>query len=504
MSPASQQSITSEERTYLRSRVILCVLLLAIFPVYPSVSGEFNALPLYAFLLLVLAFGTGYGYYASRRGLRSVVEAMTWMLVPDLSVVAGFTFLFHNVEDVFYPVAIFLTIAYALVARRRDMWLVGAAVTSAYVGGHLLAHEAGILGYVLFAFKAAAIPVLGVMVSGSMSRQRRRQEEAVKAVANEANEKEQLESRLAELQAVVRITERVHSSLDLEKVGPEVLEVLGGVLGMKTCSLFVIDKVSSETVFSASRGDVSNHPKPSWGEHVVSAGHFACKSVCERGNVMVLFCADQGDMDRLSPADGLVLTAIANQLVVAVENSHLYGLTKVLAITDELTGLFNYRELQNRLTQEIDRAARYGGPLSILMIDADGFKGYNDAYGHIAGDDALSELGGVLRLAVREVDFVSRYGGEEFTVILPETDAAGAFVVAEKIREAVADHAFLDAENRVSHSLTVSVGVATYPTHAEDKESLLREADDALYRAKREGKNRVRTPQAVRSDKTGD
>jgi diguanylate cyclase (GGDEF)-like protein len=213
-------------------------------------------------------------------------------------------------------------------------------------------------------------------------------------------------------------------------------------------------------------------------------------------------------MQRLSSADMLLLGAVSSQLVVAVENSHLFGLTRVLAITDELTGLYNYRELQARLTQELDRAVRYESPLSILMIDADGFKGYNDEHGHIAGDRALAALGEILRTSVREVDFVARYGGEEFTVILPETDAAGAFVVAEKIREAVDGHEFPDEHGRPCCGLTVSVGVASYPAHAVDKEALLREADSALYRAKAEGKDRVRTPQRPRgsseTDTTGD
>jgi diguanylate cyclase (GGDEF)-like protein len=325
-------------------------------------------------------------------------------------------------------------------------------------------------------------------------------------VADEVGAKEQLESRLAELQAVVRITETIHSSLDLDAVGIDVLEILGAVLGIDRCSLFVIDKKTTDMVFSASRGDVARSVETPLQQTSGSSEHFSCKAVCDRGDAIVLFCADQADMDQLSTADGLLLNAVASQLVVAVENSHLYGLTKVLSITDELTGLYNYRELQSRLNQEIERATRYESTLSLLMIDADDFKSYNDTYGHVAGDNALFELAGVMRAAVREVDFVARYGGEEFTVILPETDSAGAFVVAEKIREAVADHDFAEGEAAVEARgpLTVSVGIATFPTYADDTESLLRQADNALYRAKREGRNRVRTPQLVVHNDTHD
>ncbi len=161
---------------------------------------------------------------------------------------------------------------------------------------------------------------------------------------------------------------------------------------------------------------------------------------------MVLFCSTAEDMEGLTDEDRIVIYALASELVVAVENSRLYKLTRRLAVTDELTGMSNYRYLQQRLDEEVTRAKRYGKHLSLLMMDADDFKGFNDRYGHIAGDMALAEFGGVLASIVREVDVVARYGGEEFAIVLPETDAAGAYVVAEKIREAIASHLFPDAD----------------------------------------------------------
>ncbi len=491
---AAQQVVTGEERAYLRFRVAACVGLVILIPFTPALRAQNSLVYLYLLLLLLLAGATAYGYLSGRQGAHSVARAMKWMLLPDLVVVAGFTFLFHDVEDAFYPVAIFLAIAYALVARRYHTWLVGAAVAMAYLVGHVLVGHDAVGLWAFIGFKALGIPLIGAIVAASVSRQREREEDAVRAVADEVDAKEQLESRLAELQAVARITETVHSSLDLDRIGPQVLEVLARVMGIETCSLLVIDTTDSETVFSASIGGAAGGG-PGTRAGAEGPEHLSCRTVCERGTALVLFCADDADMQRLRIADELVLSAVANQLVVAVENSHLFGLTKTLAITDELTGLYNYRELQSRLTQEVDRATRYESTLSLLMIDADDFKSYNDANGHIAGDRALAALGAVMRSAVREVDMVARYGGEEFAVILPETDAAGAFVVAEKIREAIADHVFAEAAGESCCALTVSVGIATFPAHAVDKESLLREADDALYRAKNEGKNRVRTPQ---------
>jgi diguanylate cyclase (GGDEF)-like protein len=146
--------------------------------------------------------------------------------------------------------------------------------------------------------------------------------------------------------------------------------------------------------------------------------------------------------------------------------------------------------LQQRLEEEFVRAKRYNHQLTLLMIDVDDFKRFNDSYGHIAGDHALAEIGRVLTEHVRDVDLISRYGGEEFAIVLPETDAAGAFIAAEKVREAVATHVFAiqGGETR----LTISIGLANSPVHALDRESLLRAADGALYEAKHTGRNRVR------------
>jgi diguanylate cyclase (GGDEF)-like protein len=485
--------VTREERIFLRARVVLCVILAAGIALNIPLPKHPNVVMLYLSLLTLLLAGTIVAYLAARSGPRAVSRAMTWLLLPDLIVIVGFTYLFHDAEDAFYPVAILLAVSYALVSKRKDLWVVAALISGAYMAGHLAEHPLDWSSYAVLVFKTLAIPAIGAIVVRSLVYQRERQQDAMKTAADEKSAKVLLQSRLRELQAVARITDTVHSSLDLDEVGPQLLEILGDVLGIETCSLMVIDKSNSQTVFSASRGPES--PSTSKAGASGDQDHLACRSVCDHGGAMVLFCAEQAEMDGLSAADELVLSAIANQLVVAVENARLYELTRLLAITDELTGLYNYRELQSRLDQEIDRAVRYGSVLSLLMIDADDFKLFNDVNGHIAGDVALSEIGTAMLSVVREVDLVARYGGEEFAVMLPETDAAGAFVVAEKIRDAISRHRFRDELGEECAPLTVSVGVASFPAYAADKAELLREADRALYDAKRRGKNRVCTPQ---------
>lgn len=169
----------------------------------------------------------------------------------------------------------------------------------------------------------------------------------------------------------------------------------------------------------------------------------------------------------------------------------LFQQTKALAITDPLTKLYNRRHLQERLDQEVARALRYSHPLSVLLIDIDNFKLYNDLNGHLQGDAALRELAALLRRHTRQADLVARFGGEEFVVILPEIDAASARAVAEKLRQTVEQTHFKGEEVLPGGNLTISVGLATLPSDARESVELLDLADRGLYLAKRWGRNRV-------------
>ncbi len=161
-----------------------------------------------------------------------------------------------------------------------------------------------------------------------------------------------------------------------------------------------------------------------------------------------------------------------------------------LAVTDGLTGLYNHRHFHERLTLEVERSQRSGLPLSLLMLDVDHFKQFNDTYGHPAGDEVLRQLARVLGDARRANDVVARYGGEEFAVILVDTGKFTAAKVAERVRERVVANDFSDAAPRAGR-LSVSIGVATCPDDGTDAEALVRAADTALYTAKRAGRNRV-------------
>lgn len=189
------------------------------------------------------------------------------------------------------------------------------------------------------------------------------------------------------------------------------------------------------------------------------------------------------------------LTQVFNDMV-----GHLSQKTRELqelSITDGLTGLYNRKHLMEALTNEINRAKRFKHPFSILMIDIDHFKQYNDTYGHLAGDRLLGQVGALFRSTIRNIDFAARYGGEEFLLMLPEVGLEGGAKLAEVIRSSVASEMFQVDGQRTP--ITVSIGVAVFPEHGKTPEVLVETADLALYQAKRLGRNQVvLASQAVR------
>lgn len=168
-----------------------------------------------------------------------------------------------------------------------------------------------------------------------------------------------------------------------------------------------------------------------------------------------------------------------------------------LAITDGLTKLCNSRHFYKQLRIETERSSRYGHPLAILMLDIDYFKNYNDTYGHLEGDKVLSAMGRVIKGCLRATDSAYRYGGEEFIVILPETDSLEAEIVADRIRRNIEEEIFEPRENTTA-GITVSIGITEYKTK-EELPTLIKRADTALYESKQKGRNRITTLNAEKN-----
>ena len=201
--------------------------------------------------------------------------------------------------------------------------------------------------------------------------------------------------------------------------------------------------------------------------------------------------ADKEDGGPFSEEDLDLLQTMGSFITMAMDRSELHERAeelKEISITDPLTGLLNRRYFQERLLEEIERCKRHGLPVCLIMVDIDDFKQVNDRYGHLKGDEAIKSLATTLRKTIRSIDVASRYGGEEFTVILPQTDKEDAHRIAKRLCESFAIEGAAQLE---IPSLTISVGLSSFPEDAETINGLIESADRALYQAKHSGKNRV-------------
>jgi diguanylate cyclase (GGDEF)-like protein len=244
-------------------------------------------------------------------------------------------------------------------------------------------------------------------------------------------------------------------------------------------------------------GDACSHRRPN------SLGQTLCVPLASHSEVLGLLTLDgavavppHDGAPRGDPGGSLfsayerLALAVRDQLGLTLTNLELRTELRTQAIRDALTGLYNRRHLDEALTRELHRSQRVNLPVSVLMIDIDHFKAFNDTYGHTVGDAVLADVAGILRDRIRVEDIACRYGGEEFAIIMAGLDLAEAADRAEEIRRRVAQHDFIWRDLLLGH-LTVSIGIATHPRHGDGPDRLLRSADAALYRAKEGGRNRV-------------
>ncbi len=210
----------------------------------------------------------------------------------------------------------------------------------------------------------------------------------------------------------------------------------------------------------------------------------------DRNSFGVIFLGEKTDGAKYRQIDLDILTILVHMTVIAYKNIQHFKCIEELSYTDSITGLYNYRYFYKRLTEEVFRAKRFGRKLALVIFDIDDFKIYNDTYGHQAGDQLLKQLGELLSRTVRSIDVVSRYGGEEFCVIMPESDQEECLKFAERLRKNIMNFPFKDEYQKQEHNITVSLGGAIYPYDARSVDRLIYCADMALLKAKSTGKNR--------------
>lgn len=215
-----------------------------------------------------------------------------------------------------------------------------------------------------------------------------------------------------------------------------------------------------------------------------------CAPLISRGRTIGVVQVINREHGRFTRADLGILLTLVEPCAIAIENAILFQKTEQLTITDDLTRLFNSRYMNLYISREIKRCRRHGIPISVIFLDLDGFKNINDHYGHLAGSTTLTEVGQILTECVRESDILARYGGDEFVAVLPETPAAGALVIGERIRKAIEEHVFLSSQG-LQARISASIGISAYPDHALTPEGLIQKADQAMYRVKERKKNGI-------------
>ena len=311
--------------------------------------------------------------------------------------------------------------------------------------------------------------------------------------------------------AVNRLATAIRNTLELDSVLQTAANEVGRALNVHSCAVRVEgalvgeqmtkcylrrDTVSSDVESLISDVDsISNGliEKPEAyvvdgdGSQVPPVPADAVVPLIYQGNFIGLLLVRSDDVTRIwADNELLLLHTVADQLVVAVNQAHLFAQMQQQALTDGLTGCYNRRSFELQLERDLHLATRLRQPLSLIMLDFDNFKHINDQAGHEAGDLALCMLADNLRAELRAVDTAARYGGDEFVIILPQADAEGALVVAERLRARVQEMQ-VPGFGKVSSSF----GVATFPNHASSRDTLVVAADRALYSSKNAGRNRV-------------
>lgn len=329
----------------------------------------------------------------------------------------------------------------------------------------------------------------------------------------------ELEKSQFQLEMIYENSRILASILDTESVVGEVMKIMGEILGYESFAIVFKDRTGKPYLRARSaKGETSLHPRPcppdgtELIQKIIEVGEPIClKNILSRFDYkpldsnarslmitpltshstnMGVLVAESNDENKFNERDMQMLSIVARSAALALENADLHKRTEELTINDELTETYNYRYFVQKLQEEKRRAVRYNLPLSLVMVDIDWFKKLNDSYGHEIGNLVLKRLSEVIKKCIRDVDVFCRYGGEEFVIILPQTPQVEAAQIAERIRGQV-EKAVIDAGKRGKLKVTVSVGATSFPENGKSQNELLAVADQALYRAKGEGRNLV-------------
>jgi diguanylate cyclase (GGDEF)-like protein len=337
----------------------------------------------------------------------------------------------------------------------------------------------------------------------SLEQQRARQLQAINAIAQQTTAVLELEELLDRVCHLIQEAFRVsHVSLFLREEQDLVLRAHHGTLTPRIPQggRFPASNEPWASILASSRTTMESDLR-----RATSMKFFAESASRIRiplvsfGQTLGVLALDSSQTDAFRDGDLQSLESVADICATAIQNAHYVERVKQLAYLDGLTGIFNRRFFELRIMEEIERARRYGTGMAVIMADIDQFKRLNDEFGHVLGDEVLRQASSLFHQQLRKIDVVCRYGGEEFGILLTQTNAQHAMNIAEKLRKMVAGWQFPG----VPRTVTISAGAAAFPDHGITRDDLVRAADSALYAAKQAGRNRVCLGTAARSQTAG-
>ncbi|MCC6190953.1 MAG: diguanylate cyclase [Anaerolineales bacterium] len=376
-------------------------------------------------------------------------------------------------------------------------------------GSENIASQAMLAGVSYYLPKPVDVDVMLAAIGQALTVERLRRERAEALAA--------LERRVHQLETLQTIGRALTASLDLDQVLVSVVEAAVRLTAADGGALYLLDdrgaQLALRTVLRADEGGARPADEPAadalaarvartnqpevWRPPVdqppqtsVPAGPALYVPLRLREEMFGVLAVDSRRGGRaLDETEVGPLSTLADHAAIAIANARLFARLQLQSTTDDLTGLYNRRHLLSLAEREFRRVRRFNRALSTIMLDIDHFKQVNDTYGHAAGDDVIAEVARRLRTNIRSIDLIGRYGGEEFVLVLPETGLAGARLVAERLRRAIALTPVPTAADRLP--ITISLGVADAQADVGELAALIARADQAMYAAKQAGRNRV-------------
>lgn len=301
----------------------------------------------------------------------------------------------------------------------------------------------------------------------------------------------------ASFESFYKIIETLHSTLDPKELERKACHLIHDMLRINKYAVLVYDPQKDKYVFACSQGYDEESLKNIFKFAIEKKSRFRDSTIIpvngfkntsllplfSKERLTGAFCGPNAFVESLGVREKELLSLVSASLLYAYTNSTVYEMTRKLAVWDNKTRLYNYRYFLQRLSNEVARARRYGRPVSLVVLDINNFKAFNDTHGHIAADRALAEVARTIRNSIRVVDIPSRFGGDEFVILLPETDIRGAKVVAERLKKTIESQRYINKNRKRTAKISISYGLAQLEGSMAAKE-LLKKADEDLYRNK--------------------